>query len=729
MAADAEGNSSGPVDLVVTVVPDAGGTPTIVLTSPVPAVLLAGEDASVRLTYADNVGLEAATAEVTGGLTSGGQLSYALAGTSAEKSVPLTSAAVPFGTPARISAELRNISARTASLDVVLPVAFHRLETPLPAGPIAEGSLLTLEFRLTPEGRARAAALRLEIGTQTAEGFASVACAQRSAPLAELETLAIEVPSGLAGLVLRSVLVEAGGSEATAADADGRALFEKAVVTTADTTSPTVAIMAPAGAETFRAGAPVTVDVTATDDVRLRSIEVAFAGITKACAASPCRVSFFAPQAAAPSSHTITAVAKDASGRNANATVTVTVAPPSGASPGVADQRGDGRKPRVAFVTPAHSPAAVPPLSTYVPWFDASDEDGIETSELFLGDDAPGAVPRPPDAGGFLATAQGCAIPGLPGGTELVLVVRATDRAGESAEARSVLVVREGLRLLGPVSLAGRRDELADSTLYVEGDVSVDGELLVGELHLRAGATLRPSPGGATPDAIRVRARGDLVLDAGSRVDVSATGARPASELDPGSPPDREGDGAPHGGDAGAEGALRAAYGSASDPVLPGARGGTAGTFGGGVVSLRARRIVLAGVVEANGEDGNADRPAWRGLGAGGSIFLVADETVRGPVDTDVKAPRWGFLSARGGAPSRAEAVPFAGAFAAGGRIALSAPLLTLPQLDVSGTQLPDTPVSGRTGTIFVRDALRPDGVLLVPQATGGEISPSGKTP
>ncbi len=487
--------------------------------------------------------------------------------------------------------------------------------------------------------------------------------------------------------------------------------------------------MAPAAAETFSAGAPVTVDVTAADDVRLRSIEVSFAGITKACAASPCRVSFFAPQAAAPTSHAITAVAKDASGRNANATVTVTVAPPSGASPGAADLRGDGRKPRVAFVTPAHSPAAVPPLSTYVPWVDASDEDGIETIELFLGDDAQGpclVLRMPEDA---WPPRKGCAIPGLPEGTELVLLARATDRAGESAEARSVLVVREGLRLFGPVSLADRRDELADSTLYVEGDVSVDGELLVGELHLRAGATLRPSPGGATPDGIRIRARGDLVLDAGSRVDVSATGARRASELDPGSPPDREGDGAPHGGDAGVEGALRAAYGSASDPVLPGARGGTAGTFGGGVVSLRARRIVLAGVVEANGEDGNVDRPAWRGLGAGGSIFLAADETVSGPVDTDVKAPRWGFLSARGGAPSPAEAVPFAGAFAAGGRLALSAPLLTLPLLDVSGTRPPDTPVSGRTGTIFVRDALRPDGVLLVPQATGGEISPSGKTP
>jgi hypothetical protein len=732
VAADAEGNTSPPVDLPVTVVPDAGGTPTIVLSPPAPAVLFAGEGVSVALTYADNVGLEAATAEATGGLTSGGRLSFTLAGTSVEKVVPLATAAVPFGTPARILATLRNISARTATLDVALPVAFHRLETPLPAGPIAEGSLLSLTFRLTPEGRARAVALRLEIGTKTATGFTALACAQRSAPLAELEALSVGVPAGRTGLVLRSVLVEADGREAPAADTDGRALFERPLVTTADTTAPTVAIVAPAEADTFSAGSSIIVDVTAADDVRVRSIEVTFVGVTKACAASPCRASFFAPQAAAPANHTITAVAKDASGRSASASVSVTVTPTAGAPRSSTNPHGDGRRPRVSFVTPALSPAAVPPSSSYVPWVDASDQDGIETIELFLGADTrePCLVLRMPEDS--WPPRKGCAIPDLPEGTQLALVARATDRAGESAEARSVLVVREGLRIRGPALLAESGDDLADATLYVEGEVAIDGAILVGELHLRAGAALRPSATGTTSHAIRIRASGDLVLDAGSTVDVSGTGSWRASELDPGSAPDREGDGGPHGGDAGVEGALRAAYGSASEPVLPGARGGIAGTFGGGVVSLFAKRIVLAGVVEANGEDGNADRPAWRGLGAGGSVSLVAEEMVTGPVDMDdmdVEDRRWGFLSARGGAPSPVEAVPFAGAFAAGGRLSLSAPRLVLPLLDVSGTRLPEGPGSGRPGTIFVRDALRPDGVLFVPPATGGEGSPAGKVP
>jgi hypothetical protein len=722
VATDAEGNSSTPVDLFVTVVPDAGGTPTIVLSPPAPAVLLADVGAAASLTYADNVGLEAATAEVTGGLTSGGRLTFALAGANADKVVPLTTAAVPFGTPARVSATLRNVSARTASLDVALPVAFHRLESPLPAGAVVEGGLLPLTFRLTSEGRARAAALRLEIGTRTAAGFSALACVQRSAPLSELEALSIGVPAGFPGLVLRSVLVEADGSEAPAADSEGRFLFERPLATTADAVAPTVAIGTPAEAASFTAGAPVAVEVSAADDVRLRSIEVTFAGITKACLVSPCRVSFFAPRAAAPTIQAISAVAKDASGRSSSATVSVTVSPAAGAAPGAASVRGDGRKPRVSFVTPALSPAAVPPRSTYVPWVDATVEDGIETMELVLGDGAaePCLVLRMPEDS--WPPRKGCAIPDVADGTELALVARATDRAGESAQARSVLVVREGLRLRGPARLAERGEALADATLYVEGDVSVEGELLVGELHLRAGAVLRPRLDGATPDSIRVRVRGDLVLDAGSRIDASATGVRSVSELVAGTPPSREGEGAPHGGEAGVDGTIRAAYGSASAPLLPGARGGVAGTFGGGMVSLLAKRIVLAGVVAADGEDGNRDRPAWRGLGAGGSIFLVAEQAVTGPVDASPQGFRWGVVSARGGDPSPAEAIPFTGAFAAGGRISLSARLLDLPLLDVSGTIGPEGTLPGRAGSIFVRDALRPDGVRIVPPPGAGEI-------
>ncbi len=726
VAADAEGNVSAPLAVPVTVVPDAGGTPTIVLTSPVPALLLAGEGASVALTYADNVGLEAGTVEVTGGLSSGGRLDFALAGTTAEKIVPLTLAAVPFGTPARVVATLRNVSARTASLDVALPVAFHRLESPLPAGAVAEGSVLAASFRIAPEGRARAVALRLEIGTRTAEGFATFACTQRSAPLAEVEVLSVVVPAGRTNLSVRSILVGTDGSEAVAADVDGRALFERALATTADAAPPTLAITAPTAAESFPAGARVTVDVTAADDIRLRSIEATFAGVTKACLSSPCRVSFFAPQVAAATSVPITAVAKDVSGRSATASVAVTVTPQGGSSTGATALRGDGREPRVSFVTPVLSPAAVAPGSTYVPWVDASDEDGIDTIELFLGDDAtePCLVLRmPQDA---WPPRKGCAIPDLPEGTEKALIARATDRSGDSAEARAVVVVRAGLRVAGPTSLVVAGDELARERLYVEGDVEVAGDLRVGELHLRAGSTLRPSPRGATPDTVRVYAEGDAVLDAGSRIDVSGTGTRRLSELDALAFPDREGDGAPHGGDAGSEPALRRAYGSFSAPVLPGARGGTAGTFGGGVVVLSARRIGLAGVVAADGEPGNADRPSWRGLGSGGSVFLVAGESISGPVDVD--GGRWGLLSARGAVPSPAEAAPSPGALAAGGRIALSAARLSFPLFDVFGTQ-PGGSFAGQPGTIFVRDALSPEGILLVPvPGSPGTTSP-GEAP
>jgi hypothetical protein len=377
-------------------------------------------------------------------------------------------------------------------------------------------------------------------------------------------------------------------------------------------------------------------------------------------------------------------------------------------------------------VTPVLSPAPVAPASTYVPWVDASDEDGIDTIELFLGDDATGpclVLRMPQDA---WPPRKGCVVPDLPDGTERALIARATDRSGDSAEARSAVVVRAGLRVQGPAALVVTGDELARERLYVEGDVEVAGDLRVGELHLRAGSTLRPSPRGATPDAVRVLAEGDVVLDAGSRIDVSGTGTRLLSELDARAFPDREGDGAPHGGDAGLEPAVRRAYGVFSAPVLPGARGGVAGTFGGGVVFLSARRIGLAGIVAADGEPGNADRPSWRGLGSGGAIFLVAEESISGPVD--VEGGRWGLLSARGASPSPSEAVPSPGALAAGGRIALSAARLSLPLFDVFGTQ-PDGTSAGQPGTIFVRDALSPDGALLVPAPGSPGATPPGEAP
>lgn len=717
VATDDGGNSSAPVDVPVTVVPDAGGTPTIVLSPPAPAIFLADAATLVALTYADNVGLEAATAEVSGGLSSGGRLPFALSGTSAERTVPMASTTAPFGTPARVVGTLRNVSARNASLDVTIPVAFHRLEGAAPEGAVGEGSLVSLVFRVTPEGRSRATALRLEIGTYGAAGFSSLVCAGRDAPLNELETLAVVVPAGRTGLVLRSVLVEPGGGAAPAAGADGHSLFERPLATTADAAAPVVAIVSPAEGQSFAAGSTVAVEVTAEDDVRLRSVEVTFAGVKKACLASPCRLSFFAPLVAAATSHPIAATARDHSGQTASATVPVTVTPPQTAAPGAASVRGDGRSPRVSFVTPAHSPAPVAPGSTYVPWVEASDEDGVETIELFLGDDPePCFVLRMPGDG--WPPRKGCAIPRLPDGTELVLAARVTDAAGESAEARALLVIREGLEIRGPVSLASDGEGLAGERLYLEGEISLDGELQVGELHLRAGAALRPAPDSATPDSVRVRAEGDVVLDAGSLVDVTATGARPLSALDPEAGPDAEGAGASHGAAAGSGPALRRAYGSAAAPTLPGARGGVAGTFGGGVVLLEARRVVLAGVVAADGEDGNAERPSWRGLGAGGSIFLVADEAILAPGDT--VARRWGFLSARAGSPAAAEAVPFPSAFAAGGRIALSAPFLVLPSLDASGTRPESGSEKGLDGTVLVLDALRPEGELLTPAAGGG---------
>jgi hypothetical protein len=139
-------------------------------------------------------------------------------------------------------------------------------------------------------------------------------------------------------------------------------------------------------------------------------------------------------------------------------------------------------------------------------------------------------------------------------------------------------------------------------------------------------------------------------------------------------------------------------------------------------VALSAERIALAGVVAADGEEGNADRPAWRGLGSGGSIVLSAREAVIAPARGVDR--RWGFLSARAGGHASAEASPAPAALAAGGRVAVEAARVTVPFVDVSGSWDEAEPTCGGRGTVWLRDALRPDGIFLGPSAGSGEASP-----
>lgn len=710
-AVDPQGNASAPVAIPVTIVPDVGGTPTVSLA--VPGVLVVGDTTALSVTFADNVGLATGEAEVTGGFSSGGHQTYSLSGTTQTIAVPVASAEAPFGVPATITAKTTDLSARSANLSpnpTVIPVAYHRLVAPLPAGPYAEGSLITASFHLSPTGRARATMLRFEIGTGSGASFSAVTCIRKLAPLGDTETLTVPVPVGRPGLVIRSVLVEATGAIALAARADASGLFQDSITTVADAANPTVTMASPSNGDSVVTGTQFNVTANGTDDVRVASIDVTLDGITKRCAGATCTVPFFAPAVTAPKAYTITAVAHDSAGKTGTATVSINVTLPAGPVPPTPPEplAGDGKRPHVRFLTPLLSPEAVPENAEFVPTAEASDADGIAKLEFFLDDDTVPCATQDPLADPA-APRAGCFVPRGEEGTLHRLRVRATDGSGATAEAEASLVVRDGVRITAPTSIEAGEGAYEGRRLYVESDVQVAGPLAVTELYVRHGARLAAPHDGAAAGMLAVNASGDIVSDVGSLV--TASGAAPAGLLAPDETEVTSASGAPHGGDAGPAANLRLAYGSFANPRLPGASGAPAGTHGGGVITLHADRIVLGGILSADGEPAAVGQEGRGGLGAGGSILLDAADGIYGLPD-DSGAFRFGHVSARGGA---ADAVPDLPAplLGAGGRVALRGAEVAPVTVDVSGSTRRDGAAAG-AGTIFVRDDAHPNGLLAV---------------
>lgn len=699
-ARDPEGNLSAPASLTVTIVPDVGGTPTVQLTAPAPGVLLVGETSAVSLTFADNVGLSFGSAEVTGPFTSGLR-TWALSGTSSVQSVEVTPAERPFGEKARVTAKNVDLGGNVATLDVSIPVAYHRLELPLPAGAVAEGSDLTAVFRLGASGRQRAAALRLEIGTVSGQAFTVLSCAQRAAPLADLETLSVRVPAGRTDLHVRSLLVETTGATAPAATTDGTAVLLAPLATSGDTAVPTVVVLDPTDGLSVLSGDLVPVSVTAADDTLVERIDVTFGGISKTCTSSPCELTFFAPVVATTGTQTLSATARDGAGKTATASVSVTVSPRStGAATTASPEEtvvGDGRPPSVRFLTPYVSPYPVAPEAPFRPAVESADVDGIDRVEVFLGyEEVPYIVLHPPHP-----SRDACHVPGAAVGTSLRLRAVAFDRSGAQAEAEAELVVTPGVRLIegGPVP---EGLDLSGETVYVESETVLDRPLEAGRLVVRDGGRIVAAPG----TRLVLQASGDVLLDTGSVVSASGAGPAPSPDDPPFDTP--RGEGGAHGGDAGS----RLAFGSFLRPDLPGASGGegsdpaSRGSRGGGVVTILADRVVLAGTVEADGEPQLSGGSG--GIGAGGSIRIEAARDIlatRGEPDSTL----FGFLAAAGGAVTGEASLE---ALGAGGRISLSAPVVEPVAVDVSGSV--GRTGTGAAGTVLVRDAARPNGYLLL---------------
>ena len=458
-ARDPEGNESPAVSCPLTVVPDVGGTPTVQLTAPVPGVLLVGETSAISIIFADNVGLSFGSAEVTGPFSSGPR-SWSLSGTSSVQSVAIAPADRPFGEKARVVAKNVDLGGRVATLDVSIPVAYHRLELPLPSGALAEGSALTAVFRIGAAGRQRASALRFEIGTVSGQSFSVLSCVQKAAPFSELETLAVRVPAGRAGLYVRSVLVETTGALAPAASADGNAVLLEPLATSGDTSAPTVVIMNPVDGLSVLSGDLVHTRVAAADDTGVERVDVSFGGVTKTCTTTTCELTFFAPVVATAGTQTLSATARDGAGKSDTTSVAVTVSPRSSGSMSAPEPGelvvGDGKAPTVRFLAPDVSPYPVAPNARFRPAVEAEDADGIDRVEVFLGGgDLPCLVLRP-----GLPDQDACLVPDADPGVGLRLRAVAFDLSGERGEVETELVVTPAVHRLED----GSPSEQTDST-------------------------------------------------------------------------------------------------------------------------------------------------------------------------------------------------------------------------------------------------------------------------
>ncbi len=476
---------------------------------------------------------------------------------------------------------------------------------------------------------------------------------------------------------------------------------------------PTLAITAPHAAESFPAGARVTVDVTGGGRHQAPFDRGDVRGGHEGPPSSPCRTSSSRRRSrrrrAGPH---LTGAVKDVPRWSATASVAVT-ATPQGALRMVATAlRGDSA-PSLASpsLTPVLSPGGCCTGVDLRPVVDASDEDGIDTIQLFLGDDAtePCLVLRMPITP---AAAEGLrdSRPSRRDGEGAI--APATDRSGDSAEARAVVVVRAGLRVAGPTSLVVAETKKRPRSGSRRSDVEVAGDLRVGELHLGRrvdppAIAPRRHPGRPGIRGGRCRPRCGLPhrrLGAPNRVDALAF-------------PDREATGLRTAGSAGSEAALRW-YGLS--PALPGARRRRRGTSAEALSSSRGEAYrPRRGRRGGRGARERGGPPARAGIGRLGLPR-------RGREHLRAGRRRWRRVGPprRGAVPSPAEAAPSPGALAAGGRI--SSARLSFPLFDCFGTQ-PGGSFAGQPGTIFVRDALSPEGILLVPvPGSPGTTSPGG---
>ena len=236
-----------------------------------------------------------------------------------------------------------------------------------------------------------------------------------------------------------------------------------------------------------------------------------------------------------------------------------------------------------------------------------------------------------------------------------------------------------------------------NSNLKIEGaTLTLAGQHIFSKLHLADGAVLTHMPASMVGDYYLDLLVGNLIVDADSRIDVSAMGLKPAVAAPR--------VGGSYGGKGG--GLSLPTYGDAIMPVDFGSGGGNEtselNSRGGGVFLLEASGLFLEGAILANGEDG----ALFSGGGSGGSILL----------NVGVLSGN-GLIRANGARGfSDDPLLPTAGG--GGGRIAIYYDVLDsfdfYLQVQAEGGEGEQGGDSGSAGSVYVENKVQPSAIRAV---------------
>ncbi|MCK6682925.1 MAG: Ig-like domain-containing protein [Thermoanaerobaculia bacterium] len=440
--------------------------------------------------------------------------------------------------------------------------------------------------------------------------------------------------------------------------------------------------------DAYTAGEPVTISVSATDNIAVARVVMTVGSDVREFTAppfAPVTLVWTAPPVSSPTQFVVTAEAFDQAGNRSSTSRSLTVNPLPNPNPPAVN---------LCPSTGAHVPSG---LGAFQLRASTSDDLGVYKVEFYKGNEPVPFTVRMPSGGGTLASfvtkSEPFALPTVSEATPLDFTVKAYDASGNVATASATLIVVPAAAL----SASGPNDwpALTSQTVYLsEGVLSLTEDVRFANLILLDGAVITHPQGGDR--AVRIdTGSGFVEIQCSAAIDVTGKGFAPGATYPALSPAGPSEGGSHLGIGGGITGTSGRTYGSVVRPREAGAGGGSEGS-GGGVVKVTAGNLSLHGEarIAANGTG------AFAG-GAGGAIWIDAGR---------INDPSWtGTIEAKG-----AGTVPAGG----GGAIALSysdpASSVDVTKLSAGGGGSGTGPSNGGAGTVLITGPAATFGTLTV---------------